>query len=105
MRFERGIDSATSDFLTAIMEGAWAEAEGLTALRSDVAGTHAAMVRAIVRAVDDGERNAPQLKKLALAVARARQMPPATTGTPPTSLGAVLRHYTNRVALMVKFTL
>jgi hypothetical protein len=104
MRFDRGIDPATSDFLTAIMEGAWAEAHALAALRSDAAGTHAAMVRAIVRAVDDGERNALQLKKLALAVARMRQMPQAITGTNQTSLGALLRHYTKRVTLMVKFT-
>lgn len=103
--FYRGIDPATSDFLTGIMEDAWSEADGLAALRLDPVGTHAAMVRAIVEAVDQGDRDPARLKNLALEIARCRQLQRTLAKADPTSLGTVLRHYTRRIALMVKFTI
>jgi hypothetical protein len=103
--FYRGIDPATSVFLTGIMEDAWSEADGLAALRLDPVGTHAAMVCGIVEAVDQGDRDPARLKNLALEIARGRQLQRTSAKADPTSLGTVLRQYTRRIALMVKFTI
>ena len=69
-----GVESATRELLTGVMDEAWREAEALNALRVDPEDTHAAMVLRIVEAADQGERDPAVLKKLALEVARARQV-------------------------------
>jgi hypothetical protein len=104
MSIDRDVDPETSDFLTPIMEDAWREADGLESLRIDPAGAHAAMVRRLVEAVDEGELNQRRLLRLALAVARTHPPPSPTVQITSTSFGTGLRHFTKLIALMVRFT-
>ena len=97
--FYRGIDPATSDFLTGIMEDAWSEAGGSPALCLDPVGTHAAMVRAIIEAVDQGDRDPVRLRNLALEIARSHQLPQTPAKAKPTSFGTVLRYFMRRMAI------
>jgi hypothetical protein len=103
--FHRGIDPARSNFLTEIIEDAWSDAHGLPALGLDPVGTHGAMVRGIVEAVDQGERDPARLRSLALDIARTCQPHRTTAKASSTSLGTVLRHFSKRIALMAKFSI
>jgi hypothetical protein len=94
-----GVDSATRDLLTGVMDEAWREAEDLNALEVNPEATHAAMLLHIVEALDQGERDPAQLKKLALEVARARQVSQPITKDGLTPLGLVVR---NLIGLLVK---
>ena len=104
MPFDRGIDPATSDYLTVIMDDAWREADGFASVRLDPVGTHVAMVDRIVVAANQGECDHKRLHKLALTVARAYQPLPPAIQSKPASVGTVLRHYTRLFGLMVRFT-
>ena len=97
--FYRGMDPATSDFLTGIMEDAWSEAQSLAALRLDPVGTHAAMVRGIAEAVDQGDRDPVRLRNLALEIARSHQFPRTPAKAKLTSLGTVLHFFMRRMAI------
>jgi hypothetical protein len=97
-----GVDSETRDLLTGVMDEAWREAEALNALEVNPEATHAAMVLRIVEAADQGERDPAQLKKLALAVARARPLSQPVAKVTPTPLGLVARHFTTLVGLLVR---
>jgi hypothetical protein len=101
-RLYPGVDSATRDLLTGVMDEAWREAEDLNALEVNPQATHAAMVLHIVEAVDQGERDPAQLKKLALEVARARQVSQPIIKVLLTPLGLVARHYRKLVGLLVR---
>lgn len=103
--FYPGIDPAKSDFLTEIMDDAWSDAHGLPALGLDPVGTHAAMVRGIVEAADQGEHDPARLRGLALNIARSRQPHRTAARAAPTTLGAVLRHFSKRIAWMAKFSI
>jgi hypothetical protein len=101
-RLYPGVDSATRDLLTGVMDEAWREAESLKDLRLNPEDIHAAMVLRLDEAVDQGERDPAQLKKLALEVARARQVSQPITKVLLTPLGLVARHYRKLVGLLVR---
>ena len=92
----------TRDLLTGVMDEAWREEESLKDLRLNPEATHAAMVLRIVEAVDQGERDPAQLKKLALEVARGRPLTQPIAKVTPTPLGLVARHFTTLVGLLVR---
>ena len=101
-RLHPDVDPATRDLLTQVMDEVWREAGDLHASSLNPEDIHAAMVLRIDEAVDQGERDPAQLKKLALEVARARQVSQPITKVLLTPLGLVARHYTKLVGLLVR---